>query len=412
MTMVGAEVTTTNDEMVEAATTTAAALLPSLKIPIQTTANTTTTTDDNNASSSLFVEIFPEELKDTSVSTLLQVLRDEKASAAVWATAGHLLVTQHQTREALQVLTEACDDDAIMGKGSSNATTTSSTISPAMAKQERVRVLATTGIATLLAASQSGGGTATHSSTTTSTTAAGGPSSSSTDWTAADQKFTQAGKVDTFFPMTWIGRGLLNLQRASLDQARFFFQTTKKQCGAVLPALLGMAAVLLAEKDYKGALQEYATAIRQFPTASGAAARVGFATAAYRLGQVDRAKAAFARARAKDPEYVPALVGTALLDMRATVAADKEFAARMEYAIKLLSVANLLDGQNAMVQNHLANHYFWKWTPVRANYNYFCLCAFISGGVLCFLFFGLFLTLQLLICNHASILLLTGHGNR
>ena len=309
------------------------AFLPSLQIPIAS----------SSSSEDLFVEIFPEELKETSVSTLLQVLRDEKAPMAVWAAAGHLLVTQQLTREAVQVLSEACDEAAAAG------TTTATT------KQERVRCLAAAGIATLLA----GGGGGTSSSAPNAQS-----SSSSQDWTAADQKFTQAGKVDTFFPMTWIGRGLLNLKRNSLDQAKFFFQTTKKQCGAVLPALLGMAAVLLAEQDYKGALNEYKTAIRQFPTASGAAARVGLATAAYRLGQVDRAKAAFARARALDPEYVPALVGTALLDMRATVAADKDFAARMEYAIKLLSVANLLDGHNAMVQNHLANHYFWKWTPV------------------------------------------------
>ena len=320
--------------------TPAAALLPSLQIPIAAAQN-----PDN------FIEIFPEELKDVSVATLLQVLRDEKPSMATWATAGHLLVTQHQTREALQVLQEACEESA--------KTTTSSSSSSAAAaknnKQERVRVLAATGIATLLAASKNA---AAANKGSTSATA------QNPDWTEADQKFTQAGKVDTFFPMTWIGRGLLNLQRASLDQARFFFQTTKKQCGAVLPALLGMAAVYLAEGKYKNALQDYATAIRHFPTASGAAARVGLATAAYRLGQVDRARAAFARARQIDPEYVPALVGTALLDMRATMAADKDFAMRMEVAIKLLSVANLLDGQNAMVQNHLANHYFWKWTPV------------------------------------------------
>ena len=302
------------------------ALLPdSLRIPITTTAN-----NDPD----LFVEIFAEELKETSVATLLQVLRDEKAPVALWAAAGHLLVTAGQTREALQILHDACDESVAN-------------------KQEKVRVLAATGIATLLA-----------SSGTASNTGSGSTNNNNNDWTAADQKFTQAGKVDTFFPMTWIGRGLLNLQRSSLDQARFFFQTTKKQCGAVLPALLGMAAVLLAEKDYKGALQEYASAIRNFPAASGAAARVGLATAAYRLGQVDRAKAAFARARALDPEYVPALVGTALLDMRAITTQDRDFAARMEYAIKLLSVANLLNAQNAMVQNHLANHYFWKWTPV------------------------------------------------
>ena len=39
-----------------------------------------------------------------------------------------------------------------------------------------------------------------------------------------------------------------------------------------------------------------------------------------------------------------------------------ELASQTEKAIKLMSMANLLDHSNAMVQNHLANHYFWKWT--------------------------------------------------
>ncbi|KAL3912364.1 MAG: hypothetical protein SGILL_006913 [Bacillariaceae sp.] len=30
----------------------------------------------------------------------------------------------------------------------------------------------------------------------------------------------------------------------------------------------------------------------------------------------------------------------------------------------MMSMANLLDPSNAMVQNHLANHYFWKWTTI------------------------------------------------
>jgi tetratricopeptide (TPR) repeat protein len=53
-----------------------------------------------------------------------------------------------------------------------------------------------------------------------------------------------------------------------------------------LPALLGMAAVLMGEKDYKGAQEMYAKAIRLYPEQSGAAARVGFGLSCYRLGQV------------------------------------------------------------------------------------------------------------------------------
>lgn len=86
--------------------------------------------------------------------------------------------------------------------------------------------------------------------------------------------------------MTWAGRGILNLQFGRLDQARFFFDTTLKQCGQVLPALLGMAAVLYGEGNYEGAQDMYAKAMRQYPQESGAAARVGFGLTCYKLGQV------------------------------------------------------------------------------------------------------------------------------
>lgn len=80
--------------------------------------------------------------------------------------------------------------------------------------------------------------------------------------------------------------------------------------------------------------------------------------------QVDRAKAAFRRAHAMDPKSVEAMVGLAILDLASLDEAAKDYRARTENAIRLLSTANLVDHSNALVQNHLANHYFWKWTPV------------------------------------------------
>jgi RNA polymerase-associated protein CTR9 len=65
-----------------------------------------------------------------------------------------------------------------------------------------------------------------------------------------------------------------------------------------------------------------------------------------------------------DPENVNAMVGTVILDMASLDDTSREYRSKMENAVKLMSVANLLDHSNAMVQNHLANHYFWKWTPV------------------------------------------------
>jgi RNA polymerase-associated protein CTR9 len=65
-----------------------------------------------------------------------------------------------------------------------------------------------------------------------------------------------------------------------------------------------------------------------------------------------------------DHENVDAMVGAAVLDMASLDETSTEFNSLMEKAIKMMSMANLLDHSNAMVQNHLANHYFWKWTPL------------------------------------------------
>ena len=331
-----------------------AAQSPSLIIPI-TSSNSTTNGDDSN-SNNMFVEIFPEEITQTSTIVLKQVLRDEQPhNSGLWADAALMYMQQKQAREALTLLDEACEQ-----LGSTSSST--SNISDAANKNERVRLLAATGIAHLAVAGsknqqQRGGRGA---------SGAGGVGGADDDdhETQADQRFTQAGKIDTFFPMTWVGRGMLKFNQGNLEQAKFFFSTTLKQCGPVLPALLGLAAVLFGQGEYAAAQAQYAEAIRRHPAASGAGARVGFGLTCYKLGQVDRAKAAFSRALALDPECVQAMVGSAILDM----AGDEDDATsqhvRTERAIKILSMANLLEHSNAMVQNHLANHYFWKWTPV------------------------------------------------
>ena len=102
----------------------------------------------------------------------------------------------------------------------------------------------------------------------------------------ADNHFTNSSKIDNLYPMTWMGRGMLNLSAGRLDQARFFFETTLKEYDRVLPALLGLAAVLYLENNFVEAQRTYAEAIRKYPHKSGAASRVGFGLCCYKLGQV------------------------------------------------------------------------------------------------------------------------------
>jgi hypothetical protein len=181
--------------------------------------------DDNNAddyepessliipihSSDLFLEIFADELP--SISVLRQILKDEHCGGTIFADAATLYMQTKKPRDCVTLLEDANELEA-------------------SSKEEKVRVLAASGIAILQL-------------------------DDSVSNKNADEIFTQAGKIDTFAPMTWMGRGLLNLTKQKLDQAKFFFLTTLKQCGPVLPALLGMAAVLYNEADCVGAIVRF-----------------------------------------------------------------------------------------------------------------------------------------------------------
>lgn len=107
-------------------------------------------------------------------------------------------------------------------------------------------------------------------------------------------------------------------------------------------------------------------AIRVNPECS-ASVRVGLGLCCYKLGQISRAQAAMARALELDPQNVQALVGSAILELSTASAGSKDAARRTENAINTISMAYHVDDKNAMVLNHLANHYFWTWSPLKAD---------------------------------------------
>ncbi len=312
------------------------------------------------SSNSNFVEIFPEEMSSISTDQIISLLKDESAPLSLWTEAALLYMQTKCERESITLLSTACSDLVEKQKIGSQA--------------ERVRVHAATGIGYLTQANKSGAAALSGLSFPSSggmmmTTAQQREALDKNEElrTLADRHFTSATKIEQIFPMTWIGRGMLNLSIERLEQAKFFFETTLKEYGQVLPALLGMACVHFKEGNYQNSLEMYSRAIRLFPNKSGAAARVGLGLSCYKLGQVDRARASFRRAHDMDPNNVEAMVGIAVLD---TASLDdrlsKDYRAKSENAIRLISMANMIDHSNAMVQNHLANHYFKKWTPVSA----------------------------------------------
>lgn len=223
---------------------------PSLVIPIKSGGSS-----ESDGKNSNFIEIFPEEISDTKSSDLLQVLKDEEADLSVWADAAlqYIKHKKHAAQDAAQILEAGCEQAS---EGS---------------KEHRVRIFAAAGIAHLSVSQEVGEKETSYRDDLI---------------TKADTLFTQSSKVDNLYPMTWMGRGMRDLSANRLDQARFFFNTTITECGNVLPALLGLAACDFLEKNYDKAQAKYAQAIKLYPTKCGAATRVGFGLACYRLGQV------------------------------------------------------------------------------------------------------------------------------
>ena len=271
---------------------------------------------------------------------LAQVLHEESAPIKTWCDASLLYIRMKKEREGCDLLNNAVDkeggEDIMMGSNTA----------------DKLRLLASAGISALALANR---------------LAVNGESREEELRSIADARFTKADNINQVHPPTWIGRGMLNLALGRVDQARFFFeQLTLRECGEILPALLGMAAVKFAEKDYAGAQTLYGRAMQKFPNC-GASVRVGFGLACYKLGQIDRAKAAFQRAVDIDSENVDASLALAILEMVSLdmgVQDGREYRSKAEKVMKMISMANMIDPTNGSVQNHLANHYFWKWSPV------------------------------------------------
>ena len=76
-----------------------------------------------------------------------------------------------------------------------------------------------------------------------------------------------------------------------------------------------------------------------------------------KLGNADKARAAFVRALDLDPKCVGALVGLGILDL------NLQETDSIKSGVQRLSSAYTIDSTNPMVLNHLANHFFFKKVP-------------------------------------------------
>ena len=189
----------------------------------------------------------------------------------------------------------------------------------------------------------------------------------------ASALFDLSDRINQFWPVTWCCKGVMLLvkyeidgkeeSRKDLDRAKYYFNAAKKE-GESLPSLLGLGVVSFLEGNYKESEVNFCSAIMKYPTLSGAGARVALGLSCYKLGQVDRAKACFDRAISIDVGNVEAIVGRAVLDLSAIDDTTEEGRNKVENAIRSIVTAPLNDKNNSMVNNHLANHFFYVYSAI------------------------------------------------
>uniref|UniRef100_A0A7S2P2D3 Uncharacterized protein n=2 Tax=Leptocylindrus danicus TaxID=163516 RepID=A0A7S2P2D3_9STRA len=189
---------------------------------------------------------------------------------------------------------------------------------------------------------------------------------------SAEHYFTTATKLDTFYPVTWVGKGLLNLSLCRYDQAKFFFDTTLKHTGKVLPALLGMGCTCYYQQNYQGAMKYFEEGVKLYGGEASHPAVFSDILTLYsltlaKLGQIDRAIYGFGRAIFYNKENVVASVSKSVLEMGGIgmdVISGEEEESRVNRILQTLSLANILDSTNATAQILLSNFYFFKWSSV------------------------------------------------
>jgi len=170
---------------------------------------------------------------------------------------------------------------------------------------------------------------------------------------------------------TWVGQGLLCLLpdkdkegQPDLMRAVGNFENALAVDEQSIPAKLGMARLCFQQGKYLEALRLYAEALRLKPDCSPAV-RLGLAHCHWRRGNVVLARKAFERVLELDPDNTDAIVGLGVLEL-SSEAPDAERVPRGMGFIKHARDSAHGD-TNALVLNHLANHYFLRGDYVKTN---------------------------------------------
>ncbi|EDV28497.1 uncharacterized protein TRIADDRAFT_19990 [Trichoplax adhaerens] len=171
----------------------------------------------------------------------------------------------------------------------------------------------------------------------------------------AAQLFGKGDKIIMHHEGHLVSRGCFYLADGKLEQAETQFNFVLTQLNKQNPpALLGKASILFSRKDYNGALSLYKEVLKLKPETCRADVRLGIGHCYAKLNKLNLARRAFERALQLDPRCVGAMVALAVLEL------NNNRAESIRNGVDLLSRAYTIDQTNAMVLNHLANHFFYK----------------------------------------------------
>ncbi|KAL6076361.1 protein required for normal CLN1 and CLN2 G1 cyclin expression, variant 3 [Balamuthia mandrillaris] len=183
--------------------------------------------------------------------------------------------------------------------------------------------------------------------------------------------------------LTWVGKAVLLLCKGAYDRAQKYFETVLSQNKQNTPALLGQvcccffnssllllllsslylkhktktqkACIAYNQKRYADALRYYRLALEYNPNCP-ANVRLGLGLCFYRLNRPELAKQAFRRVLELEEgeDNAQALAALAVLELNTRKPSS------VHKAMNLLKQAYEADPNNAVVLNHLSNHFFYK----------------------------------------------------
>ncbi|GAB5031959.1 rna polymerase-associated protein ctr9 homolog [Nannochloropsis oceanica] len=193
-------------------------------------------------------------------------------------------------------------------------------------------------------------------------------------WDTAKRDFDLADTVVQYAEPTLLNKGwmALNLSAgATWKHANYLFNNAiteaRNRGGHNLLAMLGLAIHayhMKTPEELRRARKLFGEVIRRYPGCP-AEVRVGFGLCCYRLGETDRAKAAFQRALTLNRGNRLALLALARAEL--SDAKLEEYPTTLDRVVKMQTAAYVQGDKDPLAMVSLATYYLHKWFPLPAD---------------------------------------------